>query len=193
MVVSPSSGAMSGEGVSQPVPQGTARPALSQGAGPVSSARPAISVQTPPQLRCLPSLLASGEAVSQAASHGTAGPALSQGAGPVSSAGGAPVPVVEPVRTSSNSSQSQDEFLKGRWGTLRPGCCAKQSRTSGHSRGTARSRRWGHAAWLPSGVLACMLPRTMRSHPSRWASCGLRGQPIHFRAIVQPGGRRASA
>eukprot|EP00891_Asterochloris_glomerata_P008465 jgi/Astpho2/8465/Aster-08364 len=58
----------------------------------------------------------SGEAASQAVSQGTAGPAPSQGAGPVSSVGGAPVQVAEPARTSSNSSQSQDEILKGALG-----------------------------------------------------------------------------
>ena len=66
--------------------------------------------------QALSCLLAPGGEVSQVASQGTAGPAPSQGAGPVSSASEAPVQLAEPVRTSSNSSQSQDEILKGALG-----------------------------------------------------------------------------
>ena len=66
--------------------------------------------------QALSRLLAPGGEVSQVASQGTAGPAPSQGAAPVSSASGAPVQLAEPVRTSSNSSQSQDEILKGALG-----------------------------------------------------------------------------
>ena len=109
----------------------------------------------PPSSGVSPSLLAAGEAVSQAVSQGTAGAALSQGAGPVSSAGGAPVHAAEPARTSSNSSQSQDEILKGPLGDTQARVLRKAEQNKRAQQRHRQKQKVG-SCWLAARGSACL-------------------------------------